>query len=1384
VLSGAGVLEVTNTSGITFLNATANGQTTLDFQGTLAAINEALDGLQFVPADEYVGPAQIAFFTSDHGNTGVGPAPTYAPGPVSLFSQEQDVRLEVLTVTDAPTIDVTKTLSLTSINETPSSPPVPAVPAPNSGQSVYSVLTNAGATLPAMTLTATGAKYGIAITSATIVGQLAGAPGGVWQYSLDGGNTWLNMTGLAPNNALLLDGGNGTSTFGNLVRFLPAANFNSSDGTPTITFNGWDQTAALNPSTNALVPLAAGSFADLTASGIGTGGSTPFSPQSTTATITVNAVNDRPTVTAPSSSFTTKESTTIPLAGISVTDFEFSQNNGTVKVTIGLSDPTTGTLSASFVSGLTGSGNNTASLTLQGTLAVVNQALATLTFTPAAHFAGSTQVNIQAQDFDTSGLPVDGSGVSINQVSAPVAVSVLVTAVHQAPVLYPTGDGVSPVSGNPTLAPVAENASSSSNLGTSVQSLLASFGANSIYQDGKSPVNTVPQPAPFLDLDVDAGAKEGIAIDNLVTPSNSGFWQYSVNGGVSWVTIGTANDNNALVLPGSALVRFQPNQNYVSSPGSLPSFTFRAWDQTDAASPATRVNLTPLATKTGGTTAYSATTATATVTVAAQNQPPSFAISSGYSTFMDNTVAASSSQHGRNNLPISVPNFVFSISPGLQGESVTLQVTNDDPSLFTASGQPTITLDPSGTTGTLHFTLAPDQFGVATLTVTAVNSGGGNNTSAPKTATITVIGITDPPTIDSVANQQVANNAGMQQLALTGITPGLDETQVMSVTATSDNPNLIPNPTISYTNPNTTGTLFYTPTPGMTGTATITLTVTNNGGTAYGGVPTYKETFTITVVSGTPTANAATVTVAENSPQLITLTGSPATNQSYALSATIATLPTNGTLYQTPDGTTLGAPITTANTLVTNTQNEVIYVPKNNQTGNDSFTFTMTGGSPAQTSLPATIGLNVLAPSQLPSFTPGANVQVGVNSGPQTIAGWATNISSGTNPSGQTLVFVLTGDTNPSLFSVAPAVNASNGTLSFTPTANDTGSATITFVLRDPGNGQQSAAQSFNINVNSVPVAQADTYVLSSSGTNTVSAANGVLSNDSAGAGVTAQLVSQPSRGTLVFHADGSFSYTPNASFQGYDQFSYRAVNGGAAGNAVTVTLLSHQAAVVDKLYHQVLGRSADLVGLQYWTNLVTQGQPYGIIAQGIFDSDERLMPIVSEYYQQFLLRTPDSAGLAYWVHLWQQDGGPENVVAGMISSPEFFAQAGLAHPDKSPNEAWVTTLYERLLNREPDTQGLNFWTNNLNTGAMTRQQVVLGFETSHEAYTNDVTSFYQLYLNRNPSPSEAAPYVAQLESGSTQADVQIEIINTTEYQNNPPLPATGTTSADNSFEL
>lgn len=72
--------------------------------------------------------------------------------------------------------------------------------------------------------------------------------------------------------------------------------------------------------------------------------------------------------------------------------------------------------------------------------------------------------------------------------------------------------------------------------------------------------------------------------------------------------------------------------------------------------------------------------------------------------------------------------------------------------------------------------------------------------------------------------------------------------------------------------------------------------------------------------------------------------------------------------------------------------------------------------------------------------------------------------------------------------------------------------------------------------------------------------ASGVLSNDtdSLGAalvGATASLASSTSSGNLALDPDGSFSYTPNADFNGTDTFTYRANDGTLDSNVASVSI-------------------------------------------------------------------------------------------------------------------------------------------------------------------------------------------------------------------------------------
>ena len=117
------------------------------------------------------------------------------------------------------------------------------------------------------------------------------------------------------------------------------------------------------------------------------------------------------------------------------------------------------------------------------------------------------------------------------------------------------------------------------------------------------------------------------------------------------------------------------------------------------------------------------------------------------------------------------------------------------------------------------------------------------------TATITVNPVNDAPTLDVLGDRIINKDAPLQTVSLAGISAGGGESQTLTITAVSNNPSLVPKPTINYTSPNATGSLTFAPAANQSGTALITVTVDDGGGTANGGVQSVARTFTVTVNS-------------------------------------------------------------------------------------------------------------------------------------------------------------------------------------------------------------------------------------------------------------------------------------------------------------------------------------------------------------------------------------------------------------------------------------------------------------------------------------------------------------------------------------------------------
>ncbi|QDV17126.1 hypothetical protein Pan153_17610 [Gimesia panareensis] len=163
-------------------------------------------------------------------------------------------------------------------------------------------------------------------------------------------------------------------------------------------------------------------------------------------------------------------------------------------------------------------------------------------------------------------------------------------------------------------------------------------------------------------------------------------------------------------------------------------------------------------------------------------------------------------------------------------------------SVTAVSSQPNLIPDPlvnyatAETTDSLVLTPAPEQAGTATITVVVIDGGedhlletAGDNRTVYLSFDVTVASQNDDPELDPISDLLISTNAPEQTVSLSGITAGGGESQPLRVTAQSSNPSLIPDPVISYTSDESTGSLLFTPATDQAGTATITVTVEDGG---------------------------------------------------------------------------------------------------------------------------------------------------------------------------------------------------------------------------------------------------------------------------------------------------------------------------------------------------------------------------------------------------------------------------------------------------------------------------------------------------------------------------------------------------------------------------
>ncbi|MCR5720231.1 MAG: DUF4214 domain-containing protein [Lachnospiraceae bacterium] len=167
----------------------------------------------------------------------------------------------------------------------------------------------------------------------------------------------------------------------------------------------------------------------------------------------------------------------------------------------------------------------------------------------------------------------------------------------------------------------------------------------------------------------------------------------------------------------------------------------------------------------------------------------------------------------------------------------------------------------------------------------------------------------------------------------------------------------------------------------------------------------------------------------------------------------------------------------------------------------------------------------------------------------------------------------------------------------------------------------------------------------------------------------------------------------------------------------------------VKRAYRVIMGRTYDKGGFDYWYKCLQNGvSRKGILAAfatskeftnickvcGINrgsvenhrgrDRNVTLTSFIYQLYKGIMGREPDTEGLDFWCdEILDKRRDLYNVIGEFFKSPEFVNH-------NYSDEEYVSVLYRLCLRRELDTDGFNFWVNELKSGLRTRDRVLLDF--------------------------------------------------------------------------
>ncbi|MDY1005563.1 Ig-like domain-containing protein [Curtobacterium sp. CFBP9011] len=393
--------------------------------------------------------------------------------------------------------------------------------------------------------------------------------------------------------------------------------------------------------------------------------------------------------------------------------------------------------------------------------------------------------------------------------------------------------------------------------------------------------------------------------------------------------------------------------------------------------------------------------------------------------------------------------------------------------------------------GTVTYAPAAGTSGTDTFTYRVTDASG--RPSGLSTVTVTVLPVAMADTVGTVAGKPVSIPAATLL--------GNDSGTGLAVTKAGG----ADHGDVTLGRDGTDGTIRYTPTPGFSGTDTITYTVTD--------ASSQSATATVIVVVG-PMAAPDTVTATAGSTRTVAEgDGVLANDRGTGLTATVDQVPAHGTLDLHADGS-------------------YSYTPADGFSGTDRATYTATDGAGAKATGTVTITVRPAAGDDTRTTTAG-----------QPVTATSAALTADDAGTGVHVTDVTDGAHGTATVDV-------DGTVTYVPTAGWSGTDTVTVTVTDAIGS--TATSTLTITV--IPVLAVPDATATADGQLVVPAGQGVLTG-STGTDLEVTGHGTPDHGTVYVGKDGSYTYTPAPGYSGPDGFDVTVTDGSGGTTTGTVTI-------------------------------------------------------------------------------------------------------------------------------------------------------------------------------------------------------------------------------------